>query len=283
MKKYILLFLIIAAMFFVGANTPSNTPTCREIIERMLDSIRLIKTQTYTVKSIERVGKHLLFAEADIKMNLNPKKIYLKNQEKGIEVLWVSGENKGNALVRARSLPMMNLDLDPYGSLMRKDQHHTIFDLGTPYVGSVIANTIVKAPKDFDKHFAYAGVLVWNKIECYQIVVNYPDYKYIEYIVGKGETVTSIAYKLNTSDYKIRSKNNLSSYFGTIKEGKKLLIPIPYSNKGILYIDKNSFLPINVKIYDEEGLYEAYEFLNMKVNVKFASDEFSRNNKAYGF
>lgn len=283
MKKFILLIIVSAGVFFVGANTPNNTPTCREIIERMLDSVRQIKTQTYTVKSVERVGKHLLLAEADVKININPKKIYLKNAEKGIEVLWVSGENKGNALVHARSLPIMNLDLDPFGSLMRKDQHHTIFDLGTPYVGSIIANTIIKAPKDFDKHFSYAGVLTWNKIECYQIVVNYPDYKYIEYTVGKGETVTSIAYKFNTSDYKIRSKNNLSSYFGTIKEGKNILIPIPYSNKGIIYIDKNSYLPINVKIYDEEGLYEAYEFLNMKINVKFAPDEFSKNYKGYGF
>jgi len=283
MRKSIFLITLFAIIFFVGAKPVDSTPTCREIIERMLDSIKNIKTQTYIVKSTERVGKHLLFAEAFVKLSYNPRKIYFKNPEKGIEVLWVSGENKGNALVRARSLPIMNIDLDPYGSLMRKDQHHTIFDLGTPYVGSVIANTIVKAPKDFDKHFAYAGVLVWNKIECYQIVVNYPDYKYIEYTVGKGETVTSIAYKFSTSDFKIRNKNNLSSYFGTIKEGKVLSIPIPYSNKGIFYVDKNTYLPINIKVYDEEGLYEAYEFHNLKVNMKFAPNEFSRDFKEYGF
>ncbi|MCK6648870.1 MAG: DUF1571 domain-containing protein [Bacteroidia bacterium] len=268
---------------FIGSTSPSPVPSCREIVEKMLDSIKNIKTQTYSLKATERVGEHLLFAESHIKLSFNPKKIYFRSVLKGFEVLWVSGQNKGNALVHSRTMPLMNLDLDPYGAIMRKDQHHTIFDLGTPYIGSVIANTILKAPKDFDKHFTYAGVITWNKAECYQIIIDYPEYKYIEYTVGKGETVTSIAHKLNTSDFKIRYKNNLSSYFGTIKEGKKLTIPIPYSNKAIMYIDKKTFIPVNLKVYDELGLFEAYEFYNMKINVTFAPDEFTKNFKGYGF
>jgi outer membrane lipoprotein-sorting protein len=279
--KFILLFLAIVT--FLGNQTPSAVPSCREIVESMLDSIKNIKTQTYSLKSTERVGDRLLFAESHVKINYYPKKIYFKSPLKGFEVLWVTGANKGNAVVHSKTLPMMNLDLDPYGSIMRKDQHHTIFDLGTHYIGSVIANTILKSPKDFDKHFTYAGVITWNKIECYQLIIEYPEYKYIEYVVGKGETVTSVAQKLNTSDFKIRYKNDLSSYFGTIKEGKKLIIPIPYSNKGIMYIDKKTALPINLKVYDEQGLFEAYEFYNMKTNVKFAEDEFSKSFKAYSF
>jgi hypothetical protein len=279
--KFILLF--VAVVTILGNRTPSAVPSCKEIVESMLDSIKNIKTQTYSLKSTERVGDRLLFAESHVKLNYYPKKIYFKSPPKGFEVLWVSGANKGNALVHSKTLPLMNLDLDPYGSIMRKDQHHTIFDLGTHYIGSVIANTILKAPKDFDKHFTYAGVITWNKIECYQLIIEYPEYKYIEYVVGKGETVTSIAHKLNTSDFKIRYKNDLSSYFGTIKEGKKLTIPIPYSNKGIMYIDKKTALPINLKVYDEQGLFEAYEFYNMKTNVKFAENEFSKNYKDYSF
>jgi hypothetical protein len=281
MLKFFL--LITLAGSFLGSNAPSAAPSCKEILESMLDSIKNIKTQTYSLKSTERVGDHLLFAESHVKINFYPKKIYFKSPLKGFEVLWVTGTNKGNATVHSKTLPLMNLDLDPYGSIMRKDQHHTIFDLGTHYIGSVIANTILKAPKDFDKHFTYAGVITWNKIECYQLIIEYPEYKYIEYKVGKGETVTSIAHKLNTSDFKIRYKNDLSSYFGTIKEGKKLTIPIPYSNKGIMYIDKKTALPINLKVYDELGLFEAYEFYNMKTNVKFAEDEFSKSFKGYGF
>lgn len=283
MRSLRLMFLLILSSFFLGSHAPSDVPSCRSIIDNMIDSVRKIKNQIYDVKSIERVDGRLIIAESHIKLNLLPRRIYLNNAEKGIEVLWVDGTNKGNATVHSRSIPLMNFDLDPLGSIMRKDQHHTIFDLGTPYVASVISNTILKAPKDFDKHFAYAGTLTWNYRECYQILISYPEYKYVEYTVGRGETVTSIANKLSTSDYKIRSKNELSSYFGTIKEGKKLLIPVPYSNKGIMFIDKKTFMPVNVKIYDEEGLYEAYEFYNIRNNVNFASNEFSKGYKGYGF
>jgi LysM repeat protein len=249
----------------------------------MLDSVKIIRTQKFDLKSTEHVGEHLLFAESSVKINTKPEKIYIKSLLKGIDILWVEGENNGNAKVHSRSIPLINFDLDPYGSMMRKDQHHTIFEVGFGYVAAMVANTMQKNPQDFNTHFANAGTLVWDKKECYQIVISYPEYKYVEYVVKKGETTTSIAKKFGTNDFKLRYKNNLSSYFGSIKEGKKLLIPTPYSNKGIILIDKKTFLPINVKIYDEEGLFEAYEFYNIRINQTFMSDEFLKTYKDYGF
>lgn len=277
-----LLFLTILFLF-AGAADKHNIPSCKEIIESMLDTIKTIKTQRYDVKSTERVDAHLLFAQSHIKINQTPKKIYLFNPEKNIEVLWVQDHNNSNAVVRSGSVPLMNFNLDPYGSIMRKDQHHTIFDLGFQYIGVVFANTIVKAPKDFDKHFLYAGSVNFDNHDCHQIVINYPEYKYIEYTTLKGETVTSISQKLNTSDFKIRHINDLSSYFGSIKEGKKLKIPIPYANKAIVYIDKKSSIPLSIKIYDDEGLFESYDFYNVVINKAFAEDEFLKTYKDYGF
>ncbi len=275
--------LLILLFLFLGASLPKENLSCREIIQQMLDSIKNIKTERFDVKATERINDNLHFAESRIKINFSPKKIYFNSPYKGIDILWVEGTNKGNALVHSRTLPFINLDLDPYGSIMRKDQHHTIFELGTPYIGNTIANTIVKAPKDFDKHFKYAGIIKWNNTDCYQVIIDYPEYKYIEYTTTKGETVTSISHKLNTSDFKIRYKNDLSSYFGTIKEGKKLQVPIPYSNKVIVYIDKKMFVPIKIMVYDEQGIFEEYEFYNLKINAPFASDEFTKNFKGYGF
>jgi hypothetical protein len=265
-----------------GSHSKENL-SCREIVSHLLDSIKNIRTQHCDVKSVEHINGHLLFAESILKMNMNPKKIYYKNIFKGNEVLWIQGKNKENATVHSRTLPLINLNLDPYGNLMRKDSHHTIFDLGFPYIGSIIANTIVKSPKDFDKHFAYPGTIVWNHIECYQVIISFPEYKYIEYTAVKGETANSIAKKFSTSDFKIRNKNGLPSYDGFIKEGKKLLIPTSYGNKVIVYVDKKTYMPISVKIYDEEGLFEDYAFYNVKINTAFASDEFSEKFKGYGF
>ncbi len=274
---------IVFSILFLGANNPNSSTSCKEILNNMLDSIRVIKTTRYNLKATERVDGHLLFSESTIKINEQPQKIYFCGRDKNIEVLWVQNTNGGNAIVHSKTFPFINMDLDPYGSVMRRNQHHTIFDLGFHYIGKTIEKTIEKSPKDFDKHFSFAGTLIWNKIDCYQILISYPEYKYIEHLTQKGETVTSIAKLYNTSDFKIRYKNNLSSYFGAIKEGKRLQVPVPYSNRAILLIDKKTFLPVSIKIYDEEGLFEAYEFYNVKINTPFAYDEFSKDFKEYDF
>ncbi len=270
-------------MLFIGSASQKKAISCKEVVEYMLDSIQKVKTQSCSVKATERIGDHFLIAESYIKINVFPRKIYFHSPGKGVEMLWVQSTNNGNATVHSKSIPLLNFDLDPLGSIVRKDQHHTIFELGTTYIGSIIANTILKSPKDFDKHFTYGGTVKWDNKECYQIIMSFPEYKYIEYTTKKEETVTSIAQKLNTSDYKIRYKNDLSSYYGSIKEGKKLTIPIPYSNKVLLFIDKRTCIPIYVIVYDEEGLYESYEFKNIRINQPFKSDEFSKDFKGYGF
>lgn len=283
MKFFNSFIFLLIMLLFVGSKPVNTNLTTREIISHMLDSIKKIKTQRFDLKATERINGRLLVAESRVKINETPKKIYFHSPKKGFELLWVDGENNGEVLVHSKSLPLMNFNLDPYGSIIRKDQHHTIFDLGLPKIGITIANTIIGAPKDFDKHFKNAGSITWNKKECHQIIIEYPEYKYIEYITKKGETVTSIALKLNTSDFKIRHKNDLSSYFGSIKEGKKLLIPIPYSNKGIIFIEKATMLPVNVKVYDEDGLLESYEYYNLQINTAFAPNEFLKSFKEYGF
>jgi hypothetical protein len=277
------LLFILLAIFFFGANHPTGTVSCQEILNNMLDSIRTIKTTRYELKATERVDGRLLFSESNVKINEHPQKIYFSGLEKSIEALWVENTNKGNAIVHSKTLPFIDMDLDPYGAIMRRNQHHTIFDLGFHYIARTLAMTMEKWPNDFDKHFAYAGTVICNKVDCYQILISYPEYKYIEHVTQKGETVTSIAKLYNTSDFKIRYKNNLSSYFGAIKEGKRLQVPIPYSNRAILIIDKKTFLPVSIKIYDEEGLFEAYEFFNIRINKTFAFDEFSKDFKDYDF
>ena len=278
-----LIFIFFVMFLFTGNTLPRKKISCLEIVAHMLDSIKHIKTQTYDLKATERVNGKFMHAESTLKINTTPKKIYFKSKLKGVEVLWIQGQNKGDAIVHSPSFTLVNLNLDPYGSLMRKDQHHTIFELGLQQIGIIVANTIVKAPKDFEKHFAYAGTIVWNNTDCYQLLVNFPEYKYVEYTVQKGETVTDIARKMHTSDFKIRYKNGLSGYYTTLKEGKKIIVPIPYATKVLMYIDKKKYLPVSVKIYDEEGLFEAYDFYNITINKAFAPEEFSVNYKGYNF
>jgi Protein of unknown function (DUF1571)/LysM domain len=279
--KCTIVFFIL--MLFGAFGTTHENVSSREIVFEMLDSIRHAKTQRFELKSAERIGKGISFAQSKVKLNVTPRKIYFKSIHRGAELIWVEGKNKGNAIVHSKTVPFINLDLDPNGSLLRKDQHHTILDVGFQHIGHTIASTIAKHPKDFEKNFLFAGSIQINGYDCYQIIISYPEYKYIDYTTGKNETVTNIAHKLNTSDYKIRTINGINSYFGAIKEGKKLRVPVPYANKAIICIDKKMMIPVSLKMYDEEGLYEAYEYTHIELNKAFAADEFSITFKDYNF
>jgi len=98
------ILIVLIAALFVGSAAQKSTPSCRDIVEHMLDSIKNIRTQSCSVKATERIGKRFLIAQSYIKINVSPRKIYFHSPEKGAELLWVEGSNKGNAIVHSKSL-----------------------------------------------------------------------------------------------------------------------------------------------------------------------------------
>ena len=78
-------------------------------------------------------------------------------------------------------------------------------------------------------------------------------------------------------------KNPAIHDYDDVRSGQLIKIPNDYSPKMVLYIDKKRKIPLIIKVYDEDGLYQQYEFKNVKVNPTFSADEFSKSNPAYGY
>ena len=102
-------------------------------------------------------------------------------------------------------------------------------------------------------------------------------------MVKKGETITSIATKKKVSEYMILMKNKGVDSYTDIKVGQTIKIPTEYAAQITLFIDQQTLLPLVLKIYDDEGLFEHYEFLKLQIDPPFKTDEFSKNYKHYGF
>ena len=68
-----------------------------------------------------------------------------------------------------------------------------------------------------------------------------------------------------------------------VKPGQVIHIPNNYAKSLTLYISKNTLLPLVELIYDDKGLYERYEFTELKVNPMFPVEEFTQDNPAYNF
>lgn len=255
---------------------------CKEIVLKSLKSIDEVKSLKYHLKITERGKKGFNFYESSVKFQKKPRKIYL--YIKGIEVLWTEGTNKGKALVKPNSFPYFNLNLDPLGDLMRQDQHHTLNEMGYDYFGAIIGYSVKQIGDRFDDIFKLEGEAKVNGRQCYKITINNTDFSYTDYKVGANESITSIARKLHICEYMILEKNKkFKDYFDILKPGEIIKVPTWYCKKVEMYIDKFYFLPISLKIEDDKGLFEEYNYHYLQVNPKIEDAEFTKDYKDYKF
>lgn len=253
----------------------------RTLADRLLTSIESTKTLKYDLKLSERIQGKMVNTESSVKLQVSPRKLYL--YLKGPELLWVQGQNNGNALVNPGTFPYFNLYLNPDGALMRKNQHHTIHEMGYEYLAGVLKNIIKKSGDKFEKYFVYTGEETWDGRPCYKLVISYPEFGFTNYTVQKGENLVTIARKLYVSEYMILENNPRLKDYYDVKDCDVIKVPNAYAKLTILMIDKEFFLPINNKILDDKGLFEYYEYHNLHPNTKIADEEFTRYYKDYNF
>jgi hypothetical protein len=280
-------FFTLFTAFFLGVSSilaQKPNLTCREVIDKMTSSINDIKGLKYNLKITERAKKGgYNYYESSVKFSKSPtKQVYL--YIKGIELLWIQGKNKGRALVKPNYFPYIAMNLDPMGSLMRQDQHHTLYEMGYDYFGNIIENSAIKLGDKFDEYFSLAGEERINGRPAYKIVIDNKDFKFVNYTIGENESITSIARKLNVSEYMILERNKkFKDYFDILEPGKVIQVPTWYCKTVTLWIDSFYFLPIAVKIMDDKGLFEEYNYNFLQVNPKFEEGEFSKDYKEYKF
>lgn len=253
-----------------------------KILLQMHDSIKNIRTLRASVASLERIENRFSSARSEIKIQTQPRKIYFINPSKKLEILFDSELSNQRALVKPHVFPYITMSLDPTGNIMRKNQHYTINELGYGFISKSLALTIQK-DKDGVNSFTYRGKTTKNGYTCYLLEYENNQYAYTNYTIGEKETASFIAYKLCVNDYLLRYNNDLLNDFGYLKKGRVLKVPTLYCKKAILYIDEVLMVPISLSLYDDLGLFESYEFLNVEINKPFLENEFSRNNKSYGF
>lgn len=274
--------LALLLTFWCCAFSQNAEPACREIVLKSLTAIKDVKALKYHLKITERGKRGFNYYESAVKFNKQPRLIYL--YIKGIEVLWLQGKNNGKALVKPNSFPYFNLNLDPMGDLMRQDQHHTLNEMGYDYFASIIQNTVDRLGNKFDDCFKYAGTEKVNGRLCYKITINNEDFGFVDYTVQDNESITTIARKFHIAEYMIVEKNpKLNDYFDILKKGQVIKIPNWYCKKVEMWIDHFYFLPISIKVLDNKGLFEEYNYHYLQVNPKFEEGEFTRDYKEYRF
>jgi outer membrane lipoprotein-sorting protein len=282
MKKF-LVIVVISLVFSSFAQIFSQDAL--SITKQMFSTVKSIKTLQYSFDSKERVGKKTIHEVSDFKMIMQPFKVYLYQQapKKGIEVLFISGANNNKAKINPNAFPWVTLNLDPEGSLMLDNHHHSLFDGGFAYTTSLIEYLINKYEAQSSKLIVNNGVVKVAGSECYYFTFSNTNYKLVNYTTVEGETPLTIAKKLHLNYFTILDNNSHISGLGKIDAGTKLNVPNDYASKMELYIHKEKLYPVYLKIYDHKGLYEEYTFMNVIINPVFNGNVFSADNPNYNF
>ena len=266
------------------AARPATTPaapaiTTEQLTSRLTSAIEGLRYLRCTVKAQERVGSSYNAARTDMKLTFSPLRIYVKNQ-KGVEVLWLAGQNDGDAWVYPATFPYVTLSLDPNGKIMRSGQHHTALQAGFGTITDLLHGS--GGDNAFSRSFRYAGDTTVQGKTAYILRSNYPQFRYVSYKAGRNETLKSVSERFGCGEFRIMERNNLSAG-DAIPEGKVLQVPNAYGRHTVLCVDPKTFLPTMVQVNDDKGLYEKFEFLNVVPNQSIPLAEFTKDYKGYKF
>ena len=239
----------------------------------MFKAVDDLKSLKFVLRNSERIDGTMLSGEQFVKMSKAPFKCYILMLKPtvGAEVLYADGKNNNLAIYNPNAFPYFKLNLDTYGSLMRKNNHHTIHEMGFDYIKSILEYIYSK-----DKSvFKYNGIKYISGKAYYKITVFIPNFTSDNYCFYYNETILSVARRYKLSEYKILELNPDIDDFNYGSQGKNIIIPNYYAKKLELYIDKNNYMPVIQNIYDEKGLFEQYNYQKLEINPVFPDIEFS--------
>lgn len=279
-------FFFLSIVFLLCNSAFSQTVKSRQILEKMLNACETIKTGKFTLKSFERLTNGKMSESVMlVKYEAEPKKVYLYcvTPNAGTEVLYRYGWINDKLYINPTSFPFVNIKMSPFSSLVRKDTHHTIHQIGFDYISSMIRFYLNMYGENFYNYLSIKDTVRWENHTCIQLTYDFTEYEARPYTVRTGETITTIGAKLHLNDYSILLMNPGISDYDHVHTGQIIQVPNFYNRRVDFYIDKVTWLPLVQEVYDRKGLYERYELKSFILNPNFEFDEFTPTFKDYKF
>ncbi len=237
------------------------------------------------IKRRERVKGSMLAGDLRFKLMTRPYKLYVYNfaPDDGAELLFVKGWNNDKVLVHPNKFPWINISLNKHSEELTKNGHHPLTAIGFEYTNNVVKHLLKEHADDFDKFVTYDGKKNWYGKQMDVIKIAYDDYKFENYTVVGNENLFDIDAKLKVPAYKILELNSKVNNFLDVKAGQVIKVPNVYAKEMVIMVDPDNHLPVVQLIFDDKGLFEKYEYSEVKVNRKFSTNDFLDTNEAYGF
>lgn len=278
----IFIVLAIALVSLPAVASLAQDARAAGLIRQMIDSARALRGFTSVIRKTERIEGELILQVSKVKVSRNPYEVYVKQlaPKAGVEILCADGCRK--ALINMNGFPWINLTLDPDGTTMRRRQHHTVHDSGF----DLLADILERSLNEFNPQnqvLTRGADVTWQGEEAYQISMENRGYHTRKYTVSAQENIADIAGRFNVNEYAILELNPQCDNYEDVRAGQELLIPSHYGVKMTLFINKKTLLPLLIRVYDNRGLFEEYDYTQFVLNPEFAANEFDESFAEYDF
>lgn len=277
---FILLFSVIQYSFFA-----QNYNLKVELIDNMIKAIDNHNQLEFKMYRNERSKNGFTDGKFYAKLNNKPYKLYIKNfkPKPGSEILYIKGQNDDKALINPNSFPYFSISLDPDNSILLAGGHHSVREAGFALFSNMFKLYKKNYGEELYNRITYHGMFKWNNRVCYKISIDYPDYSTKKYTPKNGETLYSISRDKLLNIGKLREYNEKYDDDEILDENDIIIIQSVYAKKAVIFIDKLNYFPIYQLIYDEEGLYEKYQYDDLNLDVNFKNEEFTKDFSEYNF
>ncbi|HYE79352.1 MAG TPA: DUF1571 domain-containing protein [bacterium] len=270
------------------ASSPATDPTPADLMQRMLTAVGQVRTCTYRLVKQERIDGRLQREETQVKLQNKPFRVYIKsiNPNAGREVLYATGTNDNKALVNIGKFAP-NVSLDPYGARVRQGQHHTLFDIGFRRITEVMVRQVEENRDELTRLLRLDPTpATFDNRPCWVVRLEDPRFRFTTYTVRPGgESIDQIAHHLGVSEYMIAEKlpGFDGDYRALLPAGKQIKVPTTYARRLTVLIDKATHLLVSITISDDQGIFEQYDYHDLKINTPFRENEFTPEFKGYSF
>lgn len=282
---YNLFKVVLMLLLFSGLDSYAQDYQGKVIMDSMFQKVKDIKALQFEMTKTERIEEGLVTQSTSLKINLNPFKLYSKQirPKEGMQLLHVDGENKNETYIHSGGFPWITLSLNPYGEIMRKGQHHTIFDAGYGLFCGILKHLVTKYGEEIEYIIKVDEAVSEDGIDCWKLAFENPYFEYQDYEVQAGEDIHQIAHERFVNCFMVLKKNPSVDFYTDVKEGQVIQIPNDYSTNMIMLIDKVRLIPLFIEVYDDQGLFERYVYKDVIVNPTFNASTFDVDNPEYDF
>ena len=255
------------------------------LIDKMIKAIDDHNQMEFKMYRSERSKNGFTDGKFYAKLINKPYKLYIRNfkPKPGSEILYIKGQNDDKALINPNSFPYFSISLDPDNNLLLAGGHHSLREAGFTLFSNMFKLYKVNYGEELYNRITYHGMFKWNDRVCYKISIDYPDYSTKKYTPKKGETLYSISRDQLLNIGKLREYNTKYDDDDILDESDEIIIQNVYAKKAVIFIDNENYFPIYQLIYDEEGLYEKYQYVDLNLDISFKNEEFTRDYSEYNF